>query len=73
MMNDPSDKELLKFPKITHKSRSVPGNSRQVSNPHEGITSKAWFYISPHSQFGRDEVTQDSNRRPNERSLPSPR
>lgn len=47
-----TDRDTIKFPRIAHKSKSMPGNGRSQSSPQEAITAKAWFYVTPHSQYG---------------------
>lgn len=47
-----TDKDFVKFPRIAHKSKSVPGNGRSQSSPHEAITAKSWFYCTGKTQFG---------------------
>ena len=46
-----SHPDMVRLPKIGHKSKSVPGNARSP-HPHEAISAKAWFYCTPNSQFG---------------------
>ena len=46
------DKDKLKFPKISHKSKSVPGNRHNT--PQDIVTAKAWLYVTPNSQMGNN-------------------
>ncbi len=46
------ERDQVKFPRIEHKSRSVPGNYRSQSSPHDSVSAKSWFYCTPNSQFG---------------------
>ena len=46
-----SDRDMVKFPKIAHKSKSVPGNPRSNAS-REALSAKAWFYCTPNAQFG---------------------
>ena len=40
------DREGVKFPKIVHKTKSMPNNKRDSSTPLN-ITAKSWLYHSP--------------------------
>ena len=52
MLNqDPSDKDFIRLPKITHKTKSLHGNQRPHQT-HEAVSAKAWYYCTPNSQFG---------------------
>jgi hypothetical protein len=49
---DLSERETIRFPKIAHKSKSVPGNVKNVQNELDYISAKSWFYCTPHSTNG---------------------
>lgn len=52
MLGVDSERDYVKFPKIAHKSKSVPGNGRSQSSPHDSISAKSWFYVTDKAQFG---------------------
>ena len=57
-----SDKDFVRLPKLTPKSKSLPGNSHpNITRPHESVSAKAWFYVTPNSQFGTSVPTKASN------------
>ena len=46
------EKESVKFPRIPHKSKSMPSNPRNASIT-DLITAKSWLYCTPTSQYGK--------------------
>lgn len=52
MFGPDSERDFVKFPKIASKSKSVPGNGRSQSSPHDSVSAKSWFYVTDKAQFG---------------------
>jgi len=50
------EKELVKFPKISYKSKSVPSNAKTSANSLDQITAKSWYYCTPNTQYGKIAV-----------------
>ena len=65
--SDLSERETIRFPKITHKSKSVPGNVKNIQNELDYITAKSWFYCTPHSTYGTLSQIQVSKLKPKEK------
>jgi hypothetical protein len=57
---DLSERETIKFPKITHKNKSVPSNIKNIQNELDYISAKSWFYCTPHSTYGTLFSIKDS-------------
>lgn len=47
------DRQLVKFPKIPHKSKSLPGgNPKVVTSSLDQVTAKSWLFCTPTFQYG---------------------
>lgn len=64
---DLSERDTIKFPRIAHKSRSMPGNAKNVQNELDYISAKSWFYCTPYSTNGTFSQIQDLKRKQKEK------
>mgnify|MGYP007060851141 FL=1 len=64
---DSPGRDQVRFPKLPHKSKSVPANVKNNPSELDLVTAKSWFYCTPKSQFGNNSLIQVSNQTPNAR------
>lgn len=52
-MSNTDLKEQCKFPKIGHKSKSVPSNTKTPATSLDFITAKSWLYCAGNLRYGK--------------------